>query len=139
MYQGTPYYDQIEQAKSVVDIPVIANGGIFSIYDAEKMMNLTGADGVMIARYALQNPFIFSELTNKEIKKDKYRIISEQIDLTEKNYDETFTISYIKKLASYCMKKRKGTKQYKTELYKCGNIEELKEIVKKIFYNEQGR
>ncbi|HEX9059729.1 MAG TPA: tRNA-dihydrouridine synthase family protein [Clostridia bacterium] len=134
MYDGTPYFDQIEQAKSVVKIPVIANGGIFSAADAEKMMNLTGADGVMIARYALENPFIFSELTHKEIKKDKYTIISEQLDLTSRYFDETFTISYIRKLASYCMKKLKGTKQYKAELYKCGNIAELKQTIKKIFY-----
>lgn len=137
MYDGILHFDQIEQAKSVVTIPVIANGGIFSVADAEKMMNLTGADGVMIARYALENPFIFSELTHKEIKENKYTIISKQIDLTSKYYNETFTIAYIRKLASYCMKKQKGTKQYKTELYKCGNILELKHIVKKIFYNER--
>jgi len=136
MYEGTPYFDQIEQAKSVVRIPVIANGGIFSKADAQKMMNLTGADGVMIARYAFENPFIFSELTNKEIKKDKYTIISEQIDLTSRYFDETYTITYIRKLASYCMKKQKGTKQLKPELYKCGNITELKDIVKKIFCKE---
>lgn len=137
MYDGTPYYDQIEQAKSMVSIPVIANGGINSVEDAEKMMYLTGADGVMIARYALENPFIFSELTNKEIKKSKYKMLSDQIDLTSKYYDETFTISYIRKLASHCMKKRKGTKQYKLELYQCGNITELKEIIRKIFYDER--
>lgn len=133
MYHGTPYFDQIEQAKSVVKIPVIANGGIFSAADAEKMMNLTGADGVMIARYALENPFIFSELTHKEIKKDKYTIISEQMDLTLTHYDETFTMSYIKKLVSFCMRTEKGTKPYKQELYKCGNIEELRYLIKKIF------
>lgn len=138
MYEGTPYFEQIEQAKSVVRIPVIANGGIFSIADAEKMMKLTGADGVMIARYAIENPFVFSELTNTEIKKDKYTIISEQIDLTSRYFDETFTITYIRKLASYLMKKLKGTKQYKAELYKCGNIEELKDIVEKIFCTESG-
>ncbi|KNY25983.1 tRNA dihydrouridine synthase [Pseudobacteroides cellulosolvens] len=133
MYEGVPYYDQIEQAKSVAKIPVIANGGIFSKEDADKMMNLTGADGVMLARYGFENPFIFSELTNKEIKKDKYTVISEQIELASRCYDETYTIYYIRKLASYCMKKLKGTKQYKAELYKCGNIEELKSIVEKIF------
>lgn len=137
MYEGTPYFDQIEQAKSVVRIPVIANGGIFSVADAEKMMNITGADGVMIARYALENPFIFSELIHKEIEKDKYKIISEQIDLTARYFDETFTILYIRKLASYCMKKLQGTKQYKIELYKCGNIAELKHIVRKIFHKER--
>jgi tRNA-dihydrouridine synthase len=139
MYEGIPHFDQIEQAKSVVRIPVIANGGIFSISDAQKMMNLTGADGVMIARYALENPFIFSELTQKEIKKSKYTIISEQINLTKKYYDETFTIFYIRKLASYCMKRLKGTKQYKAELYKCGNISELKNIIEKIFNAERDK
>lgn len=137
MYYGTPYFDQIEQAKSVVRIPVIANGGIFSVADAEKMMDLTGADGVMIARYALENPFIFSELTHKEIKKSKYTIISEQIDLTAKYYDEIFTIFYIRRLASYFMKGQKEARQYKTELYQCGNIEELRYIIKKFFYEER--
>lgn len=133
MYHGTPYFDQIEQAKSVVRIPVIANGGIFSAADAEKMMHLTGADGVMIGRYALENPFIFSELTHKEIRKNKYTIISQQLDLTAKYYDETFTMSYIKKLVSFCMRTEKGSKPYKQELYRCGNIEELRYIIKKIF------
>lgn len=136
MYYGTPYFDQIEQAKSVVRIPVIANGGIFSVADAEKMMNLTGADGIMIARYALENPFIFSELTHKDIKKSKYTIISEQIDLTAKHYDEIFTILYIRRLASYFMKGHKDARKYKTELYQCGNIEELRDIIKKTFYEE---
>lgn len=133
MYHGTPYFDQIEQAKSVVKIPVIANGGIFSAEDAEKMMSLTGADGVMIARYALENPFIFSELTHKELTKNKYMIISEQIDLTSKYYDETFTISYIKRLVSFCMRDQKEKRRYKEDLYKCGNITELKNIIKQIF------
>ena len=133
MYNGTPYYDQIEQAKSAVQIPVIANGGIFSVEDAEKMMKNTGADGVMIARYALENPFIFSELTKREIKKSKCEILLEQIAMTSSYYDETFTLSYIKKIASYCMKKRKGTKKYKLLLHQAGNIEELRDMIKKIF------
>lgn len=133
MYNGTPYYDQIEQAKSAVQIPVIANGGIFSVEDAEEMMKNTGADGVMIARYALENPFIFSELTKREIKKSKCEILLEQIAMTSRYYDETFTLSYIKKITSYCMKKRKGTKKYKLLLHQAGNIEELRDMIKKIF------
>lgn len=133
MYDGRPYYDQIEQAKAVVSIPVIANGGIFSDSEAEHMMKATGADGVMIARYALQDPFVFSRLTGKEVKKDKYTILTEQLELTAGCYDETYTLSYMKKLASYCMKKRSGTKQYKQKLYQCGNLEEMREIIRIIF------
>lgn len=133
MYDGTPCYKEIAHAKAAVSIPVIANGGICCAKDAEKMMEYTGADGIMLARYALENPFIFSELTGKSCPKTTLQILLQQIELTGRYYDETFTIAYIRKLASYGMKKRKGTKRYKERLYKTGSIEELKEVVTLIF------
>lgn len=136
MYKGEPYYSEIEKAKASVSIPVIANGGIFSIEDSDKMMNLTGVDGIMIGRYALENPFVFSQLLGKRILKTKYKILNEQIELSQKYYDETFTLSYIKKIASFCMREFKDKKKYKMNLYQCGNIKELKEVIKIIFYNE---
>jgi len=136
MYEGTPYYDQIAQAKQAVSIPVIANGGIHSVHDAKIMLERTGADGVMLARGAFENPFLFSELSGKPITKDKYQIITEQIELTGTYYDETFTLLYMKKLISYCMKKLKGTKQYKQRLYQCGSIEDLKYLSEKIFKDQ---
>lgn len=136
MYKGTPYFDQIEQAVSVVNIPVIANGGIYSKEDADIMMNSTGADGVMIARYALENPFIFSELTNKKVDKSFKRIINEQIKITSKYYDEVYTLDYIKRFISFCMRTQKGSNKLKQSLYKCGNIDEIKNIIGLIFNKE---
>lgn len=133
MYDGECCYEEIAQAKAAVSIPVIANGGIFSAKDAEEMMERTGADGVMIARYALENPFIFSELTQKDVRKTTLQILLEQLELTSACYDETYTIRYIQKLASYGMKKRKGTKKYKEQMYQCGSLEELREIIVQIF------
>lgn len=133
MYDGECCYEEIAQAKAAVSIPVIANGGIFSAKGAEEMLERTGADGVMIARYALENPFIFSELTQKDVRKTTLQILLEQLELTSACYDETFTIRYIQKLASYGMKKRKGTKKYKERMYQCGSLEELKEIIVQIF------
>lgn len=133
MYKGNPYFNQIEQAVSVVNIPVIANGGICSKKDADTMMELTGAAGVMIARYALENPFIFSELTNKKVVKSFRTIIDEQIELTLRYYDEVFTLDYIKKFISFCMRTQKGSNKLKHLLYRCGNLNEIKDIVNCIF------
>lgn len=133
MYDGECCYDEIAQAKAAVSIPVIANGGIFSAKDADIMMERTGADGVMIARYALENPFIFSELTGKIIKKSTLQLLMEQLELTAQYYDETFTLAYIRKLASYAMKKKKGTKKYKERLFQCGSLEELQGLLVQIF------
>jgi len=133
MYDGAPYYREIEQAKAAVRIPVIANGGIFSAEDARQMLQRTGADGVMPARYGLEHPFIFSELTGKPCEKSVFRILTGQLELTARYYDETFTLAYIKKLASYMMKKRRGTKRYKERLYRSGSVEELQGMLELIF------
>ena len=64
-HEGPVVYETIASAKSCVHIPVIGNGGIFSEEDAVLMMKKTGADGIMIGRYGLQNPDIFSILTGR--------------------------------------------------------------------------
>lgn len=138
MYDGKPYVKEIALAKAAVSIPVIANGGIFSVEDARNMMDETGADGVMVARYGLEHPFIFSELTGKLCEKTAFQILTEQIELTAGYYDETFTLGYMKKLASYMMKKRKGTKKFKEQLFRSGSLEELREVIALIFYNREG-
>ncbi len=137
MYDGRPWYDEIEQAKAAVSIPVIANGGIFSSGQARKVMEDTGADGVMIARYGLENPFIFRDLTGTPCEKTFLQILLEQMSLASRYYDETYTLKYIRSLASYGMKKRPGTKQYKQSLYQSGSLEELEEVIRKIFSNSE--
>ena len=137
MYDGTPWYDEIEQAKAAVSIPVIANGGIFSAHQAIKVMEDTGADGIMIARYGLENPFVFQELTGVPCEKTFLQILLEQMHLALACYDETYTLSYIQKLASYGMKKRPGTKRYKESLHRSGSLEELEDILRKIFSDSQ--
>ena len=133
MYDGTPCYREIAQAKAAVSVPVIANGGIFSAAQAQLMMERTGTDGVMIARYALENPFIFSELTRTPCTRTILDILLAQMKLTSTYYDESFTLSYMRKLTSYAMKKRKGTKQYKAQLYRTGSLEELLKLLVLIF------
>lgn len=59
--------------------------------------------------------------------------MTEQLELTSRHYDETFTLAYMRKLAAYMMKKRRGTKRYKERLYRSGSIEELKEVLALIF------
>ena len=137
MYDGEPLYDQIKLAKQSVKIPVFANGGIFSKEDAERMMEKTGADGVMIARYGFENPLIFSELTHKQVSDTKYSLLLEQLEIASECFDELFVLTYVKKLASYFMKKLPGTKQYKLALYQCGSILQLKDLLGEIFQNER--
>jgi tRNA-dihydrouridine synthase B len=60
-YSGKANRDIIRRVKKELSIPVIGNGDIFTAEDAVRMMDETGCDGVMIARGALGNPWIFRE------------------------------------------------------------------------------
>lgn len=63
-YAGRADWDIIGEVKKAVKIPVIANGDVRSCADLEKIMQETGADGVMIGRAAQGNPWIFRRLTH---------------------------------------------------------------------------
>ena len=133
MYDGEPMYEYIKLAKDSVSIPVFANGGIFSAEDAQKMIDLTGVDGVMLARYGFENPLIFAELTGTACDDTKYSLLMEQLSIAQECFDEMFVLTYIKKLASYFMKKMPGTKQLKMDLYRSGNVTELRSVLGEIF------
>lgn len=60
-HSGEPDWSYIPQIKDVVKIPVVLNGGVFTAEDAKRAFDETDADGVMIARGAINHPWIFKE------------------------------------------------------------------------------
>lgn len=65
-YSGMADWEIIRRVKEAVSIPVIGNGDVTSPQKAEEMVKQTGCDGIMIARGAQGNPWIFSEMTAYE-------------------------------------------------------------------------
>ena len=64
MFEGNAEYETIAEVKSQVRIPVIANGDIQTPEEARRVLELTGADGIMIGRAAQGRPWLFREIAH---------------------------------------------------------------------------
>jgi nifR3 family TIM-barrel protein len=76
MYSGSSSLLGIKAVKNELSIPVIANGDVKDEESAERMLELTGCDGLMIGRAAMGNPYIFKKIrhyleTGEKLEADK--------------------------------------------------------------------
>ena len=63
-YSGKADWNIIREVKKAVKIPVIGNGDVFTPQDAKRLVEETGCDGIMVARGAKGNPWIFKQITH---------------------------------------------------------------------------
>ena len=60
-----PRWEWIAKIKEWLKIPVVANGGIFSVQDARDCLRVSGADGLMLGRGAVIKPWPFAEIARE--------------------------------------------------------------------------
>ncbi len=132
IYAGEVNYREIESAKKAVKIPVIANGGVFSDGDAERLIKETGADGVMVARAALFQPQIFCELTGT-VGENKLKMVKKQLKWTEQVCDERFTTVFMRKMCAFYVKGERGAAAFKDKLFQAQTPDEIWSIAQEIW------
>ena len=132
MYAGEVSFSEVEKAKKAVKIPVIANGGVFSLKDANELMEKTGADGIMIARAALFDPMVFCEITGFPTE-SKRKMFEEQLKWTGQVFDERFTTVFMRKMAAFYVKGVRGAAAFKERLFQAKNPDEVLQIAREIW------
>lgn len=128
MYSGAVDFGEIAAAKRAVDIPVIANGGIFCAADADELMEKTGADGVAVARGAMYRPWVFAEITGKEIP-DIKGIVRGQLHKTREIYGERFACVFMRKMIGFYLKGTPDAAACREKLFKADSCEKVEEIL----------
>ena len=117
MYEGEADWDIIRQVKEAVSIPVIGNGDVTSPERAQKMLNETGVDAVMIGREALGNPWMIyrtvhyletGELIGEPGLEEKMEVLKLHMDRLITLKGEKVAVMEMRKHASWYMKNIKG-------------------------------
>ncbi len=132
IYAGPVDFEQIREAKEAVKIPVIGNGGIWNDKDARKMFDRTGVDGIMIARAALYRPQVFAEIAERE-ETPFAKLFPVQLQETKELYGEHFACVFMRKMAAFYLKGRRGAAEWKRKLFSAETSDDVAKYAAEIF------
>ena len=137
-YSGQADWDIIRQVKEAVSIPVIGNGDVTSPQKAEELVKQTGCDGIMIARGAQGNPWIFSEMITYEEtgtlperpgKEEVRDMMLRHARLQLKYKGEFIGIREMRKHVAWYTKGLKGAAKLREEINRVESYQELEELL----------
>lgn len=137
-YSGSANWEMIKKVKQLVSIPIIANGDINSSEDIIRCLKITKADGVMIGRGALGNPWIFKTAVGTRLaagvnREERTTIILQHAKLHLEHYGDNGLVTFRKHLAWYFkggrMPEVKNIKQLRANLVRVKTVTELKDVL----------
>ena len=64
LYSGEPHWDLLKDLRKEMSVPLIVSGNIYTLDDAIKALEITGAEAVMVARGGVGNPFLIKQINH---------------------------------------------------------------------------
>lgn len=124
-YSGVADWQMVGEAKKRVGLPVLCNGDVHRFDLIPEALKVSGCDGVLIARGALGNPWIFSQFTEvmagREVAlptlEERVRVVRRHLALHLEQYGET-AVSTFRKHMSWYFKGIPHFKEHKEVLMK---------------------
>ncbi len=135
-YGGKSDWDRIAEAKKIASIPILANGDIHEPEQVAEALKITSADGVMIARGALGNPWFFSLVDNprKISLTERKKIVLAHAKLHLEHYGERGMVTFRKHLSWYFKTNKIGEvlpniKEWRAKIVRVSSLPELEELL----------
>lgn len=130
-YSGKADWNIIKQVKAAVNIPVIGNGDIKTIYDAKKMLDETNCDLIMVGRGVLGNPWLIREINAylkdgtilpKPTDIEEIDMCLHHLDYLAKIKPEKVACLEIRSHAAWYLKGIKGSSVVKNKIMSCTKL-----------------
>ena len=145
MFDGMAAWAKIGELKRELKIPVIASGDLFTAADVRDVLQQTGCDGVMIARGALGNPWIFRQarqlLAGEEAQPPT---LAERLAVAERHFllfcedaGERVALREMRKHFSWYAKGVPGAAHFRNEVNRLATVDEVLALVREFFGTEQ--
>ena len=139
-----PRWEWIARIKDWLSIPVIANGGIFTVQDAKDCLRVCGADGLMLGRGAVVKPWLFAEIARELYNCNIVGpavflpvVYGNFMDLTNELFQPERRLGRLKEFTHYFARNYKFGHQLSSRIQSSNSVEEAKERAAIFFENNR--
>ena len=137
-YSGVADWEMIRRAKEAVSIPVLCNGDVHKSELMLKALEISKCDGLLIARGALGNPWIFKQFreagdgltavsTAMVPFDERMRVVRRHLELHIEQYGDNAVNTFRKHLSWY-FKGLPNFRQFKDPMMKAANKKDLEQV-----------
>lgn len=90
-FQGEVDYRAVARARAAIDVPLLVNGDIRDATSASRALEVSGAQGVMVGRAALGQPWLFARLCGgpEPCLEEKWQVVAEHLGMMHAFYGVT--------------------------------------------------
>ena len=146
LYRPGVRRDVIREVKNAVSVPVIANGDVWTAEGALRMLEETRADGLMIARGALGNPWLFEEIRCRmdgrtfvpPTPEKRIAQALDQVRIMTEDAGEDLAVPEARKHLAYYTKGMRGSAQTRAALMTVATLSSIRDILNRLLEENGG-
>ena len=142
-YKGKADWPFIAEVKDAVNIPVFGNGDVISVDDAEKLLKVSGADGILIGRGSYGRPWFLNQishylktgerLADPSIQR-QMEIVLDHYDAIVSHYGATPGVKIARKHLGWYSKGLPNSAEFRQEVFQLETPDAVKARIR-AFYN----